>query len=79
VVRFRRYEMAGAVKKTISLPPDLVRIAEEIAREEGNLKRCRPGSTKAAQKTKIQGRIQIHSELLVSRGAGKGDPYRRGP
>jgi len=27
--------MAGAVKKTISLPPDLVRIAEEIAREEG--------------------------------------------
>jgi len=27
--------MAGAVKKTISLPPDLVKIAEEIAREEG--------------------------------------------
>jgi len=27
--------MARAVKKTISLPPDLARIAEEIAREEG--------------------------------------------
>jgi len=27
--------MARAVKKTISLPPDLVRIAEGIAREEG--------------------------------------------
>ena len=27
--------MATAVKKTISLPPDLAREAEEIAREEG--------------------------------------------
>ena len=27
--------MTSAVKKTISLPPDLARAAEEIAREEG--------------------------------------------
>ena len=27
--------MAGAVKKTISLPPDLARSAEQIARAEG--------------------------------------------
>ena len=32
--QIRRYEMGIAVKKTISLPPELAKEVEEIAREE---------------------------------------------
>ena len=72
--------MAVAVKKTISLPPDLAREIEEMAREEGRpVSAVIQDALRIAKKGKAQNRVLPGSKLLEPQGQGKRDSHGTRP
>ncbi len=66
-------EMEMAVKKTISLPPDLAREAEEIAREEGKtLSAVVQDALRMARRERLKKGLQEMQEYWSRRAKEKG-------
>ena len=72
--------MGDAVKKTISLPPELAREAEEIARAEGkSLSAVIQDALRATRGYAPERRASCHPGLLEPQGQGKRAAHREGP
>lgn len=70
--------MAKAVKKTISLPFELAREVEEIAREERKtLSAVIQEALKISRKEKLKKGVLPNSELLEFQGEGERHSYRK--
>ena len=50
--------MSSAVKKTISLPPELAKEAEEIARTEGKTSAVIQDALRATRATRLKGELR---------------------
>ena len=65
--------MATAVKKTISLPPDLAGEAEDIAKEEGKtLSAVIQDALRLAKKARLKKEFFCDAGLLEQKGKGEG-------
>ena len=69
----RTREMGDAVKKTISLPPDLAEDAERIAREEGKtLSAVIQDALRAARRQRLRGEWKAMQGYWSARAREKG-------
>lgn len=71
--------MTTAVKKTISLPPDLAREAEEIARAEGKtVSGVIQDALRAARATRLKGEFRSIQDFWSRKAKKKGILTERG-
>lgn len=65
--------MSSAVKKTISLPPDLAREAEETARAEGKtLSAVVQDALRAARTQRLKGELKVLQGIWAKKAREKG-------